>query len=238
MTQSQSASAAHLAPFVSPASSAFSASSALAAPTTVYQGSSPPTRAASAAAVTQVSSGATSSAVQQLTTAQTQTQSSLDWPLYLAWSITAVGWLVTHSLTERREQRKERRTEVDACCKIAAEILTKARAYYAEVGASEKARLLAPEIRFEVQRVFKRVERLQTLCPSFEMEPALDALMDSVIGGDFDSIDRPAAVLGSSRLNEIEQACHLLMDSLEDGFSKTYHDNWLRRVGHWLGIVH
>lgn len=236
MTQSQSASAAPSAPVVTLVKSALSGSGASVVFSASSRESAPPTKESSAPTIAQVSTGSASNVVPLPTTAHTQF--SLDWPLYLAWGITVIGWLVTHSLTERREQRKERRTEVDACCKIAAELLVKARIYYAEIGSSEKAKLLASEIRFEAQRLFKRVERLQEFCPSFQMEPALDALMDSVIGGDFDSIERPALVLSSPRLNEIEQACHLVMDSLEDGFSKTYHDNWLRRAGRWLGIVH
>lgn len=160
---------------------------------------------------------------------QLQPSLSLTWPGYVALVISILGWGVTHVLSARREVRKERRVEVDSICKIVSELLAMSQIYYAESESSVKSRLLASEIRFEIQRICKRVERLQKRCPEFAMDAALDNLMESITGGDFDSAKRAALELGSSILVDIENACHFAIDSLEDGFSRTYPDNWLWR---------
>jgi ElaB/YqjD/DUF883 family membrane-anchored ribosome-binding protein len=132
------------------------------------------------------------------------------------------GALISHWLSVRRELRKECRGEVDACCKMVAELLDKGRTYFALAAEDEEAKELSSEIVFELHRLTKRVERLKPRYRYFAIEQAIDAVGESLTGGNFDSKDRPKYGASSERVRSIEQDVHSLMDALEDGFSSSF----------------
>lgn len=154
------------------------------------------------------------------------------WLTTVGWFVTVLGWFITSYQANQREVRKERRAEVDACCKMAADLLDKARKFYALPGDSAEAKVLAADIRFLLQRLLTRAERLQTLDSAFDVVSAGAALMESLTGADFDSISRPAWGPNEMRMQAIEADTHAAMDALEAGFSAMCRRRWWRwRIG-------
>lgn len=148
--------------------------------------------------------------------------SSASQPVVIGIISLIAGALISHWLSVRRELRKECRGEVDACCKMVAELLDKGRTYFALAGGDDEAQELSSEIVFELHRLTKRVERLKPRYRYFAIEQAIDAVGESLTGGDFDSKDRPKYGASSERVRAIEQDVHSLMDALEDGFSSSF----------------
>lgn len=160
-----------------------------------------------------------------------------DWFLSIGWGLTAIGWFVMSQQANLRELRKEKRVEVDACCKLVADLLEKARAFYLKPGMDPEAASSAADIRFSMQRLLKRVERLQRQQREFRIGDSAGQLFESMTGGDFDSPARVALVLGDERLAAIEADCHAVMDVLESGFEEAFlplHTRIWRRASVWL----
>lgn len=153
---------------------------------------------------------------------QVSCPSSTSQPIALGIFTLLVGAWITHRLSARRELRKECRTEVDACCKMIADLLDKGRKCFALLGSEEEARKLSSEVVFDLHRLTKRVERLKLRYRYFAIERSLDALSESLTGDDFDSKDRPSYPRSSDRVRSIEEDVHGLMDALEDGFSTSF----------------
>jgi len=113
------------------------------------------------------------------------------------------------------------RTEIDACCKMAAELLTKGRQYYTTPPTPTSSGTEA-EIRFDLQRLLTRVERIEKRCAAFDVTNAGVELMDSLTGGDFESVSRQQVPHNSDLISKIESDVHFLMDALEDGFGRQF----------------
>lgn len=141
-----------------------------------------------------------------------------EWGATIGWALTGFGWFVTSYQANQREARKERRAEVDSCCKLAHEILEKARKHYSKPGDDPDMKSAAADITFSLRRLLKRVERLQQMDSSYDMKVISGQLMDSLTGADFDSVSRTVISADDVRLKAIEQDTHELMDRLELGF--------------------
>lgn len=144
------------------------------------------------------------------------------WGAYIAWGLTLVGWFVSHRLTTARELRKERKSELDACAKIAADLVGKARQYYTLSPADGKCPELEAQIKFDLYRLMKRVERLEAAHPQFDTEGVRQALMDSLVGDTFESASRVPIAHNDMLLVSIENDVHLLIDQLEDGYIRAF----------------
>jgi hypothetical protein len=138
------------------------------------------------------------------------------------WFFTIVGWLVSNAQANSREKRKEVRTEIDACIKLLAELVVKSRSYYGAPVIDSLSKSRAAEIRFELQRLITRVERLGGKHAEFDVTGACGELMDSISGDPFESADREALAADSDLLLKIESDTHVLIDQLEDGFVKAF----------------
>lgn len=138
------------------------------------------------------------------------------------WFFTIVGWLVSNAQANNREKRKETRVEVDACIKLLAELVIKSRAYYGAAASDPLSKSRASEIRFELQRLITRVERLEGKHARFDVTGACGELMDAISGDPFESADRELFAADSDLLLKIESDTHVLINQLEDGFVKAF----------------
>lgn len=138
------------------------------------------------------------------------------------WFFTIVGWLVSNAQANSREKRKEARAEIDACIKLLAELVIKARSYFGFPATELLSKSKAAEIRFELQRLITRVERLESKHAEFEVTGACGELMDAISGDPFESVDREALAADSEILLRIESDTHVLINQLEDGFVKAF----------------
>lgn len=138
------------------------------------------------------------------------------------WLFTIFGWFVSNTQANSREKRKEIRTEIDACCKLSAELLAKSRTYFGSTPLDPQSKPGAAQIRFDLQRLFTRVERLQKKYVGFDVIGACEELLDSASGDPFESAQRPKFDADSDRMLKIESDVHCLIDQLEDGFIKVF----------------
>ena len=134
------------------------------------------------------------------------------------WFLTVVSWFVSNNQATKREKRKEVRSEIDSCGKQIAALLEKTRSYYCDPNAKEKDKSLAAEIRFELQRLIGRIERLENQYPHFEVIGACSEMLDSISGYQFESSERETLSPDDDLLLKIEADTHFLMRQLEDGF--------------------
>lgn len=114
------------------------------------------------------------------------------------------------------------RSEVDACCKLASELLDKSRKFYEIPGDAPQARSLSADIKFQFARLLKRTERLEKQHTAFRLKDPVADLMESMTGGQFESVTRTAEEPNSARLIAIESDVHGVMDELEGAFGRIY----------------
>lgn len=139
------------------------------------------------------------------------------------WFLTVLSWTVANRQANAREVRKETKAEVDACCKAASQLLTTCRSYFQLSATDEVADGASASIRFELQRLLMRAERLESRYSRFEVMGACEELLESVTGGDFDSGSRPAYSASSDKLRKIESDVHFLVERLEEGFAREFY---------------
>lgn len=144
------------------------------------------------------------------------------WIPYIALALTVAGWFVTNNASAKREIRKERRAEVDACCVMAASLYSKSIKYYTSSSSAPDAASLATEIKFDLYRLTRRIETLEKRCPKFDMEGLLVELHGSLTGANFESVSRAALSHEATELLTIEADVHAVMDGLEDGFDNSF----------------
>ena len=138
------------------------------------------------------------------------------------WLLTIIGWLVSSSQANSRERRKEARAEIDACIKLLSELVIKTRTYYGAAASDLLSKSRASEIRFELQRLISRVERLEGKHAQFDLIGACGELMDAISGDPFESADREVIAADADLLLKIEADTHVLINQLEDGFVKAF----------------
>ena len=131
------------------------------------------------------------------------------------WFLTIIGWLVSNSQANSRERRKEVRAEIDACIKLQSDLVLLSRTYFGSPESDQLSKSRAAEIRFEMQRLITRVERLEKKYPQFDVT-------DAISGDPFESINRQALPADSDFLLKIESDTHVLIDQLENGFINVF----------------
>ena len=138
------------------------------------------------------------------------------------WFFTIVGWLVSNAQANGREKRKEARAEIDACIKLLAELAIKCRSYFGAPVTDLSAKSRAAEIRFELQRLITRVERLEGRYAEFDVAGACGELLDAISGDPFESAAREVLAADSDFMLKVESDIHVLINQLEDGFVKAF----------------
>jgi len=138
------------------------------------------------------------------------------------WFLTIIGWLVSNSQANSRERRKEVRAEIDACIKLQSDLVLLSRTYFGSPESDQLSKSRAAEIRFEMQRLITRVERLEKKYPQFDVTGACGELMDAISGDPFESINRQALPADSDFLLKIESDTHVLIDQLESSFINVF----------------
>lgn len=138
------------------------------------------------------------------------------------WFFTIVGWLVSNAQANSREKRKEVRAEIDACIKLLAELVLKTRCYFGVPATDPLSKSKAAEIRFELQWLIARVERMEGKHAQFDVIGACGELMDAISGDPFESADREVFAADSDLLLKIESDTYVLINQLEDGFVKVF----------------
>jgi hypothetical protein len=141
----------------------------------------------------------------------------------VGWLVAAIGWMVTNNQANKREKRKETRSEVDAICKAAIEVISKCRKYYSNLPSDQDDNTRIAEISFEIKRILRRIQTLHKRTPKFSDAIVAGAEFFDVITSDpFASKSRSLHLPGDPLLIRIETELSNLIDKLEDGFTKAY----------------
>jgi hypothetical protein len=147
--------------------------------------------------------------------------------------LTAAGWVVSSLQANGRESRKETRSEVDACCKLAADLLEKSRRYFARAGSDQACIAEGADISFALRRLLTRMDRLRKQrAPFRHIMGSASVMFDAISGGDFESAGRPPYQANSDRLRAIEEATNRLIDTLEAAFAREFRTP-RQRVVEW-----
>lgn len=146
-----------------------------------------------------------------------------DLAIVVTWLLTAVGWSYNARTASRREVRKEVRKEVDDCIKSAYDLLQLTKDYYYDAERSRDADRTS-RIRFDLQRLLTRLERLSTRCPHVSSDEERARLMDTLTGDDFDVVTRAVLLPRDVRVRQMEASVHTLIDRLEAGFFRQFPD--------------
>jgi hypothetical protein len=146
-----------------------------------------------------------------------------DLAILVTWSLTALGWFYNARTASQREVRKEVRKEVDDCIKAAYELLQLTKDYYYDTERTKDAERTT-RVRFDLQRLLTRVERLGSRCTKISAGGQLASLMDNLTGDDFDAATRAVLMPRDSRVRQMEAAVHGLIDTLEAGFLNQFPD--------------
>ena len=153
------------------------------------------------------------------------------WPAYVGWGLTGFGWMLVSYQANKRDVRKEKRTEVDACCEMAAELLVKARLFYSKAASATESGETA-DLRFSVHRLLKRLQRLQRQHSRFSLKTPGSELLEAITGDDFESKSRVALAPNHPRLGKMEESVHFVIDALESGFEAEFL-SLSQRIGNW-----
>ena len=138
------------------------------------------------------------------------------------WLLTILGWFVSNLQANRRERRKEARAEIDACIKLLTDLVQKARIYFCGSDDADKSKHTAAEIKFELQRVLMRVERLEKRYVIFDVFGACGELMDAITSDPFESAQRQLMAPDSDHMMKIESDAHVLISQMEEGFTNAF----------------
>lgn len=149
----------------------------------------------------------------------------------ISWIFVVSGWLVSSRQANDRERRKETRTEIDAICKAAIDIVDKCRKYYGVANEDSDDQRRVAEIYFEMKRFLIRAERLSRRVPSFSSAVlACGDFWDLVTEEPFDAPSRPVHGPRSKLLGDIEMSVHRLIGEFEENFTAEYLSSWRFRL--------
>lgn len=141
----------------------------------------------------------------------------------VTWLLAGIGWFVNNRMSNERETRKEIRSEVEALCKAAAEVLKNVQEYYSKSSADDGDSMRSAKVAFDLKRILRRTERLQYRVSQFSsVMAASEAMFEAITQEPFASSTRPVEGVDSIILRDIEQSVHEYIDALEDAFVSAY----------------
>lgn len=143
-----------------------------------------------------------------------------DWIFLGTWLVTGIGWLVANGQAKNREIRKEIRGEVDGLNKQIADIVVKARTYYALPSNDPLAISQAATLNFDLTSFLQRAERMEARHAHFDLSGVLARFFGSVTDDPFGSASRVPIVASDPRLLQIEADANLIVQALELGFDR------------------
>ena len=159
---------------------------------------------------------------------QDQTQTAYSWlkdyqPLItigisvIGWLLISYGWYITNKHNNKRESRKELRSELDRIVSELEMLREKALQYYTtSARGSEK---LAFEIKTSQETLLVKIQDLSKRHPEFSCNDLVD-FIDVVTGGDFESKTRKKITYADRGMAEIYLSTTQLIISLNSDFRK------------------
>lgn len=155
----------------------------------------------------------------------------------IAWIVAAVGWGVANHQNNRREERKEVRTEIDGAANCVMEILDQLRAYRKTTAGSSEAVEIETRIKMQFQYLSLRIDRLKDRRKGVLQEPLLkledieekvNHFFDVATGDDFESAERAPENQNPQILARQAKSALAVDDALHRAFLGAYATSNLR----------
>lgn len=145
---------------------------------------------------------------------------------FVTWFLVVLGWWIVSRQNDKREHRKEVRTEVtDAITQIQS-IEEIARTYLlTTAGRSQEARTLERQLKTRLQRLAFALRRLRDH-DGIDAIAELIVFKEAVSGDDFETVQRQRCEADSDRPDGVSAAANTLTHFLEHEFRARYR-SWL-----------
>jgi hypothetical protein len=140
----------------------------------------------------------------------------------VSWVLVIVGWFFVSRDQNRRERRKEVRSEIERLIHEVGQIEIRAYEYLPTMADSKESRSLGLRLKSDLQRLAQSITRLSQV-DEIDVKDALTTLRQAVtLGHDFDSKLRQPCDLDSAWALEVQTAANGLIDALESTFRKRH----------------
>jgi hypothetical protein len=139
----------------------------------------------------------------------------------VTWGLVILGWIIVSRGNDKRERRKEIRSQLDKLARELRDLEQEARVHFLAPGSDPEARAREVSLRWRVKNAIRLMDRLalgEIKCESDKKS----ALRQAVTGGDFDSPERVASEATAPKLQAISEAVAEIVDALEKSFLAVY----------------
>ncbi|WP_179405583.1 hypothetical protein [Burkholderia guangdongensis] len=153
-----------------------------------------------------------------------------DYGSAIPWLLVTVGWFISNAQANRRELRKEVRSEISELENIVKDVGKELRSYYATAPASDLAHERALNIKMSMKALDSRFDRLY--ChnlgefpaePPVEIQSVREQFFDAVTGEKFESAVRPVGQELATILAKQHSAGLKLIDGLYSALLKEFN---------------
>jgi hypothetical protein len=129
-----------------------------------------------------------------------------------------LGYILVERFARKREARNDLKALLDSFTSTLERILTDATAFYAEAGATPRARALASVIKSKVAFLAEILDAMRSAGVNVQADVERTALRKSITGGLFDSLARPGLAANDSKFVEMADATEQLRRRVELSF--------------------
>lgn len=144
------------------------------------------------------------------------------WPQFIGWTILVVGWVCVHSLTKKRELRKEVRNSIDAYMELLYDLEKDAREFHQGPTYNED---LARKLQFKIKRNIAKLDRYPLSLLAVKDTSKME-LRQAITIKNFDSSTFTQQLPHNFIFTEIAESIDAIEDTLETNY-KTKFTNGL-----------
>lgn len=159
---------------------------------------------------------------------------------YIGWILTIAGWFYSAYTANRREERKELKSEIDKCNTIAEGVINDLRCFHEFENKKQSELPSTSKIRYDLHRLMLKSERLSERLNASTIVEKSTAIWESVTKGSFDSkgfIDEAKTDL---YMQTVEGLVHDFHEEMEEKlYTRFNKSNWASSeniITHFLSI--
>lgn len=147
---------------------------------------------------------------------------------YIGWILTIAGWFYSTYTANRREERKELKSEVDKCNLIAEGVINDLRCFH-ESGNKKPSELPSTsKIRYDLHRLMLKSERLSERLNALTIAEMSTAIWENVTKGSFDSEGFIEEAKTDLYMQNVEGLVHDFHEEMEEKLYTRFNKiNWV-----------
>lgn len=151
----------------------------------------------------------------------------------VAWLVAAIGWIVGNVQANRRERRKELRSEIEDVARLVKDVATETKKFYRSTPGSPEHVECVVTVQALVREIDVRIERLKRGGLAYFSAALRDATasaqeryFDETTGGSFGTSARPSGANLTNVLLRHHAAGLALIESLHAQFSREFNGHF------------